>query len=90
MQRTTFILGYLLIVILLSSSNQSDNRLKRKDKSSVDKPLILGLINAYRASGRVFGSEGNFATVTPVAWNDTLELAAKKHKFIVSVSAIPY
>jgi len=47
--------------------------------ASVNKTLLLQLVNSHRAAGRNCGSSGYFEPTTPVTWNDTIELAAYDH-----------
>ena len=70
---------FLLIVSQLHSSCQKSDQVEYNDESSVDKELVLQLINVYRTSGCNCGSEGYFAPAAPVKWNNVLEKAAKEH-----------
>jgi len=80
MKRNSFILSLLLIVSPLNSSCKKNEALSEfNEKSTVKKELVLKLINSYRTSDCNCGTAGNFASTTPVKWNDTLELAAKIH-----------
>jgi len=79
MKHIILIISLLLLLSPLPSSCQKDNPSIRKIKSTVDKTLVINLINAYRSSGCDCGSEGFYAPASPVIWNDTLELAAHEH-----------
>ncbi len=46
---------------------------------TINKALLLELVNAQRAQGCDCGTRGSFAPADPVTWNDTLELAAGDH-----------
>jgi len=48
-------------------------------KQQIDKDLLLQLVNSYRSAGCNCGSEGYFAPTTPVAWHNSLALAAQGH-----------
>jgi len=79
MKQILSILGFLLIVSPLSLSCQRLDPIEGNDVSSINRELLLHLINVYRTSGCDCGTEGYFAPATFVIWNDTLELAAKEH-----------
>lgn len=48
-------------------------------ESSLNKTLLLELVNSYRTAGCDCGSEGYFLPTNPLTWNNTLELAAYDH-----------
>ena len=79
MKRNILIISFLLLVCAFPSSCQEVNQIESNEESSINKGLVLQLINAYRTSGCDCGSEGYFAPATSLIWNDTLELAAKEH-----------
>ena len=79
MKRNVFFLSLMLIASPLTSSCQKEKKIESNNESSVNKELVLQLINTYRTSDCDCGSAGNFAPATPVIWNDTLELAAIVH-----------
>ena len=47
--------------------------------TAMNNTLLLQLVNAYRTKGCNCGSEGYFGPVSPVVWNETLQLAAHDH-----------
>jgi len=61
MKRNCLIISLLLFVCELSSSCQEVNQIESNEESSINKGLVLQLINAYRTSGCDCGSEGYFA-----------------------------
>ena len=77
--RFTLIISFLLLTCTLPSSCQKVSQIERNDESSINKGLVLQLINDYRTAGCDCETEGYFAPTTSVIWNDTLELAAKEH-----------
>jgi len=79
MKRKSLIISILMIFCTLPSSCQKVNQMERNEEGSINKNLVLQLINDYRTSGCNCGAGGYFAATNPVIWNDTLELAAKVH-----------
>jgi uncharacterized protein YkwD len=79
MKQHLYIISILLILSPLPSSCHKSNPIEPEDESSINKELVLQLINTHRASGCNCGSEGYYGPTTPVKWNDMLEMAAKTH-----------
>ena len=50
-----------------------------KKPETINKTLLLKLVNDQRAAGCDCGEKGYFAPANPVTWNDKLELAAGDH-----------
>ena len=50
-----------------------------KKPETINKTLLLKLVNDQRAAGCNCGDSGYFAPANPVTWNDKLELAAGDH-----------
>ena len=46
---------------------------------SLNKALLVQLINSYRTTGCYCGNEGYFRSTSPLTWSDTIESAAYDH-----------
>jgi len=46
---------------------------------SINRDLLLQLVNSYRAMGYSCGNKGYFEPANPLIWNDAIELAAYDH-----------
>ena len=51
MKRNCLIISFLLLVCAFPSSCQEVNQIESNEESSINKGLILQMINAYRTSG---------------------------------------
>jgi len=72
---------YLTALVMLGSCTkevpETNNGTDRE--TEINPKLLLQLVNSYRVSGCNCGSEGRFASTTPVVWNDQLAQAALDH-----------
>ena len=67
-------------VFLFGCASSSSITEKNQDRrNSVNKALMLELINSHRIGGCDCGTEGVFGPARLLIWNDTLEMAAFDH-----------
>ena len=67
-------------VFLFGCASSSSITEKNQDmQNTINKSLILEMINSHRISGCDCGTEGSFKPATLLIWNDTLEMVAFDH-----------
>lgn len=70
--------------IILISCTKENNQINSTIEVNLDKVKMLSLINAVRSTGCKCGST-NMPKVNPLAWNDTLAVAALNHSTDMNV-----
>lgn len=84
MQYLRFTFLMLTSALIFSNCEQEDS--PSLDKNTIDKELILKLVNDYRASGCNCGTEF-FDPVNLLVWDEQIELAALNHSIDMDENA---